>query len=151
MSPPPGRPKAGSALQAAPSRDATPIRSVHPRAGGDGAADLSPLGRRVVFVYYRILSARVPALLEAFAKSMADVGGWNARLMRKVDGLAGRGVTADEAGQAEDGVQTWMEVYSLADEVTLDVQPMIERLAFAAGIVDLVDGERHYEIFEPCA
>ena len=44
MSPPPGRPKEGSALQAAPSRDATPLRSVHPRAGGDGAADLSPLG-----------------------------------------------------------------------------------------------------------
>ena len=37
-------PKEGSALQAAPSRDATPLRSVHPRAGGDGAADLSPLG-----------------------------------------------------------------------------------------------------------
>src|SRR5690606_9160679 len=34
----------GSALQAAPSRDATPLLSVHPRAGGDGAADLSPLG-----------------------------------------------------------------------------------------------------------
>ena len=31
-------------MQAAPSRDATPLRSVHPRAGGDGAADLSPLG-----------------------------------------------------------------------------------------------------------
>jgi len=44
MSPPPRRPKEGSALQAAPSRDATPLRSVHPRAGGDGAADLSPLG-----------------------------------------------------------------------------------------------------------
>ena len=43
-SPPHGRPKEGSALQAAPSRDATPLRSVHPRAGGDGAADLSPLG-----------------------------------------------------------------------------------------------------------
>ena len=42
--PPRGRPKEGSALQAAPSRDATPLRSVHPRAGGDGSADLSPAG-----------------------------------------------------------------------------------------------------------
>ena len=31
-------------MQAAPSRDATPLRPVHPRAGGDGAVDLSPLG-----------------------------------------------------------------------------------------------------------
>ena len=44
MSPPPGRPKAGSALQAAAPRDAALPRSVHARAGGHGAADLSPSG-----------------------------------------------------------------------------------------------------------
>jgi hypothetical protein len=44
ISPPPGRPKEGSALQVAASRDATLLRSVHARAGGHGAADLSPLG-----------------------------------------------------------------------------------------------------------
>jgi len=44
MSPPPGRPKEGSALQAAASRNATLPRSFHARAGGHGAADLSPLG-----------------------------------------------------------------------------------------------------------
>jgi hypothetical protein len=44
VEPPPGRPKAGSALQAAASRDAPLPRSVHARAGGHGAADLSPLG-----------------------------------------------------------------------------------------------------------
>ena len=43
MSPPPGRPKAGSALQTAASRDAPPLRSVHACAGGHGAANLSPL------------------------------------------------------------------------------------------------------------
>jgi branched-chain amino acid transport system ATP-binding protein len=43
MSRPPGRPKDGSALQAAASQDATLPRSVHARAGGHGAADLGPL------------------------------------------------------------------------------------------------------------
>jgi hypothetical protein len=33
-----------SALQAAASRDATPPRAVHARAGGHGAAALGPLG-----------------------------------------------------------------------------------------------------------
>ncbi len=96
--------------------------------------------RRVVFVYYRIQPARVPALLLAFERGMADAGEWKARLMRRID--------------EEAGLQTWMEIYSLRDEAPSSngsLQESIERCARAAGIVDLVDGARHYEIFEPCA
>jgi hypothetical protein len=100
--------------------------------------------RRVVFVYYQVRAARIPALLQAFERGRSLAGGWEARLMRRVDAAL-----ADEAT-----LQTWMEIYSLRDEAPPSndsLQESIECCARAAGIVDLVDGARHYEIFEPCA
>jgi hypothetical protein len=100
--------------------------------------------RRVVFVYYRVRPGHVPALLLAFERGMSRAGGWEARLMRRVDAALG-----DDAA-----LQTWMEIYSLCDEAPASndfLQESIERCARTAGMVDLIDGARHYEIFEPCA
>lgn len=118
-------------------------------------------GPRVVFVYYRIQPARVPRLQRAFAESLSKAGPWRAQLMRRVDEVA--------AGDGADpgDLQTWMEVYWLAEGPAVDLpagdgqsippagrqaaHQRIEGLAQAAGIVDLVDGARHYEVFEACA
>jgi len=102
--------------------------------------------RRVVFVYYRLRPSHVPALLQAFERGMSTAGAWEARLMRRVDadGPPGEGAVP----------QTWMEIYSLLGEAPRSngaLREAIERCARAAGIVGLVDGARHYEIFEPCA
>lgn len=110
------------------------------------APDASADGRRAFFVYYRLRPERVPALLQAFAGLRMTIP-CRARLMRKAE------LVEDQGGDGSCG-QTWMEVYWLADDAPTDVQALqqaIECCADAAGIVALIDGERHYEAFETCA
>jgi len=60
----------------------------------------------------------------------------------------------EEDGQQPAALQTWMEVYRLPDGAPSEnelVQAAIDGWARAAGILELIDGERHYEIFETCA
>lgn len=112
-------------------------------------------GRRVVFVYYRVAAFHAPALQQAFARVKAGIGGWQPRLMRKVPGVRDREAMArgpsDRLAQA---LQTWMEVYRPPHETPQaneDLQPVIDGCVRSAGILDLIEGERHYEFFEPCA
>ena len=80
---------------------------------------------------------------------------WQPRLMRKLGSARDDGsVVREEDGQREAPLQTWMEVYRLpegAPSASDVVQAAIDRWARAAGILELIDGERHYEIFETCA
>jgi hypothetical protein len=116
---------------------------------------LGPPGDRVVFVYYRIHPSRAAALRQAFAGVVTSMAKWQPRLMRKVQsGGDGTAAATGQSGQLKASLQTWMEVYRPPDEVAQAgeaVQSQIDDCARAAGIFGLIEGERHYEIFEPCA
>jgi hypothetical protein len=110
------------------------------------APDLPAGGRKAVFVYYRLPLERIPALRRAFV-GLASAGPWRGQLMRKIP------VQPAGAGD-DDHLQTWMEVYWLAEDAPPEPQVLqrtIERCAQAAGIAELIEGERHYEVFEACA
>lgn len=101
-------------------------------------------GRREVFVYYTTLAAAgEPRILQAYAALARRLAHWQPELMRRADGAA--------AGK---GLQTWMEVYRLDGSEPADLeqlQGLIEAAARDAGILAIVDGERHYEVFDSCA
>jgi hypothetical protein len=93
------------------------------------------------FVYYRVRSDHVPA---AVAALRALHGDWQreepalgCELMRRVDG-------------GDPGPVTLMEIYRHAGGVAPAWQQRIEREARAALAPWLV-GERHVEVFAPCA
>lgn len=112
-------------------------------------------GCRVVFVYYRVQAAHAPALQQAFARVRADIDGWQPQLMRKVPGVRDRESPArGPADRLQQAPQTWMEVYWPPPEVSQendDLQSAIDGCVRRAGLLALIEGERHYEIFEPCA
>jgi len=101
LSPPPGRTKEGSALQAAPSRDATPLRSVHPRAGGDGAADLSPLGGKARSAKGAPLTAAVTILPMGTANNLARALGIRAPVADLIEGLRNGRIVPLDVGETE--------------------------------------------------
>ena len=111
-------------------------------------------GARAVFVYYHVQPRNVAALRLAFAGVVDGLGGWQPRLMRKVeddrDGLAGGG---ESPGQRQGRLQTWMEIYRspAAAQSNEAMRAVIDGCVRRAGILELIEGERHYEIFEPCA
>lgn len=80
--------------------------------------------------------------------------------MRRVEpGAAPASAATQSASGAkpQPDLQTWMEIYwlnegcDLHDWVNGPLRQQIEARALAAGVQDLVHGERHYEAFESCA
>ena len=99
---------------------------------------------RELFIYYR--SPR-----DAAARVMANVRDFQARLIEGHPGLAARLMRRPVD---LDGVDTWMETYSMdpthsPNGVDPALQFEIERQA--AGLAPLLIGPRHVEVFEPCA
>lgn len=115
-----------------------------------------------VFVYYRVARADGAGLLKAFGQLPAVPGFAKPKLMRRV---------ANPSSS-----ETWMEVWkrltapegtacvetdriasSVADRIASSVADLsewrrrIDAAATAAGLIALVEGERHYEFFESCA
>ncbi len=112
-------------------------------------------GARAVFVYYRVRPSNGAALEKAFADVAVGIGGWQPRLMRKVDEDGhGKNAARDSPGQGQEHLQTWMEVYRSPAEAPQSndaIRSLIDGCVRSAGIFELIEGGRHYEIFEPCA
>lgn len=110
---------------------------------------------RAVFVYYRVQPTHAAALQQAFAGVVARLGGWQPRLMRKVaDDRDHPATVGGSVGRQQERLQTWMEVYRSPTEAPQSnetLRSLIDGCARNAGILALIDGKRHYEIFEPCA
>ena len=135
--------------------------------------------RRAFFVYYQVARSQADRLQVAFAAAASTASAplpWQAELMRRAE-PSGPSAAAGAPPAAGNDLQTWMEVYWLADGLDAaagagrdemgaatrqaqapvegwDPSPLrqlIEARAGAAGILDLVHGERHYEAFESCA
>ena len=107
----------------------------------EGRANRS--GRWSVFVYYTLAADKAPDLRQAAARLGSVDAPWRLELMRRAD-------VDPQATQ----LQTWMEVYTLEDSAHRDpaeLRHLIEVRAQEAGILDLIDGTRHYEVFETCA
>lgn len=118
-------------------------------------AELRPGGNsgRSVFVYYKVDSDNAASLLQAVARLEMMPAPWRVRLMKRVDAAASD-VSASRAAPAAVIAQTWMEVYTLdigERREPADWIHLIETRARKAGIVALVDGGRHYEVFDECA
>jgi hypothetical protein len=100
---------------------------------------------RELFIYYRM-----PVTNAAAARTRVDA--FQARLRKRHEGLMTRLMCRPEA---KNNQQTWMETYSFerstqhAGGVTPTLQAEIE--SEAQCLVGLVDGERHAEVFVPCA
>lgn len=109
-------------------------------------AEVRPAGifrRRAIFVYYKLAAKRAPRLQQAFAALALPSTSWHLELMRRVD-----------AGESADGLQTWMEIYRFDGEEQRDpalLRQLIETRTRDTGILALIDGDRHYEVFESCA
>jgi hypothetical protein len=93
-----------------------------------------------LYVYYKV-RAENAARLEPLVRAM------QARLAA-IHGVAGQ---VKRRPLANDGVQTWMEVYPAAGEAFNAALADAER---QAGLAGLIDGPRHTEVFTdltPCA
>ena len=122
--------------------------------------------QRAFFVYYKVEPSRAARLQQAFVGVVSTAAPWRAELMRRVE-------PADASAATGDGLQTWMEIYWLCEDGSdfatapapsgsaaqaaaqawnsAQLRQTIEERARAAGILDLVHGERHYEAFDSCA
>lgn len=93
-----------------------------------------------LYVYYRVRGEHLPAVLAALrqlqARWQAEDPALGCELMRRVDD--------------QTGLETLMEVYRRADGITPAGKQRIEGEARAALSAWLV-GERHVEVFAPCA
>lgn len=99
---------------------------------------------RELFIYYQ-------SRVECEAEVAAQVRGFQARLMSEHPALVARLLRRP---QAKDGLLTWMETYAFATmnpdhSVDAGLQQQIE--SSAACLRGLIDGERHTEVFTPCA
>ena len=94
---------------------------------------------RELFIYYRVRLDRAAAVQAAVQRLHAQLRYDNpqlsARLLRRPD--------------EENGLQTWMEIYTAELGITDDIQARIE--AGAHALLPLIDGPRHIEVFIPCA
>ena len=97
-------------------------------------------GPAQVFVYYRVSAADAAAAIAAVQVCQAHFR------------LASPGLVCTLSRRADDAAEhlTLMETYAHADGVTAAVQRDIERQMRAALEAWLV-GERHIEVFVPCA
>ncbi len=93
-----------------------------------------------LYVYYRVQhhhSAELQALVITMQKKLSNLHGMNFSLKRRVEKNV--------------DYQTWMEIYCSVAEEFAD---LLERAVQNAGVMRLIDGERHNEIFvdiPPCA
>jgi uncharacterized iron-regulated membrane protein len=99
---------------------------------------------RELFIYYRI-----PVADAAAARTLVDA--FQARLRQRHPGLSARLLRRPDE---RDKQQTWMETYSFDSSVqvhgvTPELQAEIETQARALG--HLIAGDRHTEVFIPCA
>ena len=100
---------------------------------------------RELFIYYRI-----PVTNAAAARTRVDA--FQARLRERHRGLVTRLMRRPEPKNSQ---QTWMETYSFersalhSGGVTPALQAEIE--TEAQSLAGLIDGERHAEVFVPCA
>ncbi|WP_298829402.1 DUF4936 family protein [uncultured Piscinibacter sp.] len=99
---------------------------------------------RELFIYYRSHADHADAV-------RAKVRGFQARLRLEHPGLVARLLRRPEVKQ---GLLTWMETYSsdtMTSGLALDdsLQQQIE--THAACLTGLIEGDRHTEVFIPCA
>jgi hypothetical protein len=93
-----------------------------------------------LYIYYKVREAQAPALLPqvlAMQRTLAQEHGVATGLKRRPE--------------AQDGRQTWMEIYQHAPQAFTE---SLARALGSTGIGTLIDGGRHTEIFvdiEPCA
>lgn len=99
---------------------------------------------RELFIYYRSRADRE-------AEVAQRVRAWQASLCERHPGLQARLLRRPGT---RDGLQTWMETYSIPmsenpDGVSAELQQAIE--AQAAALSDCIEGTRHTEVFNACA
>lgn len=93
-----------------------------------------------LYIYYKVAVDNAPALwprVQAMQTALAAGTGVAGQLRRRPE--------------ADDGRQTWMEIYPA---VTLDFDDALAGAVAAAEIATLIDGPRHIEVFtdtSPCA
>lgn len=89
------------------------------------------------YVYYKVQAAHAAGLREAvmaMQSSLSAAHGAAAQLKRRP--------------QAPDGVQTWMEVYSLPGSASEAFLAALDAAVAQAGLARWTSGPRHVEIFE---
>jgi hypothetical protein len=99
---------------------------------------------RELFIYYRIHAVQAAAARDA-AQAMQE------RLRRRYPGLAARLL---HRPVEQDEQQTWMEIYALqCDGEPAGVTPQLEAdiAAEATVLAPFIVGDRHTEVFIPCA
>ena len=97
-----------------------------------------------LFIYYRIPVVQAP-------RAQAAVLAFQARLRQRHPGLATRLLRRPHE---QDQRQTWMEIYSLDRSISPGgITPLLaaEIEAEAHALAGLIDGDRHVEVFVPCA
>ncbi len=97
-----------------------------------------------LFIYYR-------SRVECAAEVVAQVRGFQAQLVLEHPALVARLLRRPEP---KDGLLTWMETYAFATmnpAPTLDAELQQQIEIRAACIRRLIEGERHTEVFIPCA
>jgi Domain of unknown function (DUF4936) len=99
---------------------------------------------RELFIYYRSRTERSAEVAERIREFQAG-------LCRRHPHLVARLLRRPET---RDGLQTWMETYSIAtmfhpDGVSAELQQDIE--AQASVLRSCIEGERHTEVFTACA
>lgn len=129
---------------------------------GSAPAPTGP--RRAIFVYYKVAREHVRQLQAAFHNAV-EIPSPSFGSLRHAE-LMRRAENPGSPAAGPHALQTWMEIYWLEEspQAPRDSSPemgawedieslrlIIEDRARAAGIVDLVDGPRHYEAFESCA
>ena len=93
-----------------------------------------------LYVYYRVQdhhSAELQAMLMKMQEKLSNLHGMNFSLKRRVE--------------KNGDYQTWMEIYFSVSDEFADV---LAQAVTNAGLLRLIDGERHNEIFvdmPPCA
>ena len=93
-----------------------------------------------LYIYYKVAAAHAPALwprVQAMQAALTAGTGVSGQLRRRPE--------------AQDGRQTWMEIYTA---VTGDFDDALASAVTASGIETQIDGRRHTEVFtdtSPCA
>jgi hypothetical protein len=100
---------------------------------------------RELFIYYRSQARHAPLV-------KTTVAAFQQALRRRHGGLETRLLCRDGSASTS---MTWMETYRIstaanAPGVDAALQAEIESLA-ATALAGVIDGQRHVEVFEPCA
>jgi len=100
---------------------------------------------RELFIYYRIGVATA-------SRALATAQELQRRLRERHPGLTARLLRRpDEPRDPTNDQQTWMEIYSFHDTDGVSVALQAEIEAEAAALAPFIVGQRHTEVFIPCA